>query len=472
MKKRWKSIIALGLSTVMCLSLAACGGGGDTAGAGADNGGADSAAEDSGSADADAGTADSGAADSGASGDKVITFWNVGTEGADKETYEMAIRQFEENSTSGYTIENIPTQNDKYKEKLVIAMSSGECPDMYTSWSGGPMNEYIDSGYAQPLDDLYEKYNLKDRFMEGAIEQASYNGKIYAIPVKNISIAGIYYNKDLFEQYGVSVPTTVSELESACDTFLANGILPFTLANGPKWTGSMYFQCLAARKGGLEPFQKAAAGEGSFEDECFVYAGEKIQEWVNKGYFPEGFNSMSEDDGQATQFFYTEEAAMYLIGSWKTASFKTDSDEAGNNFYDKVGWFSFPAVDGSDADPSILCGTMGDQFISFNCTDEKLDAAFEFATYLSSDETVEYMVGASLIPPVKGVEDLITDPISKSMIEASNKAAAVQLWYDQYLSPAVANAHLDGNQEVFGLTMTPEDANKKMQQAMEEDLAE
>ena len=217
---------------------------------------------------------------------------------------------------------------------------------------------------------------------------------------------------------------------------------------------------------------KAASGEGSFEDECFVYAGEKIQEWVNKGYFPEGFNSMSEDDGQATQFFYTEEAAMYLIGSWKTAAFKTDSEEAGNDFYDKVGWFSFPAVDGSSADASILCGTMGDQFISFNCTGEKLEAAFEFASYLSSAETVEYMVGASLIPPVKGVDSMITDPVSKSIIEASNQAGAVQLWYDQYLSPAVANAHLDGNQEVFGLTMTPEDANKKMQQAMEEDLAE
>ena len=82
----------------------------------------------------------------------------------------MAIRQFEENSQSGYTIENIPTQNDKYKEKLVIAMSSGECPDMYTTWSGGPMNEYIDSGYAQPLDDLYEKYGMKERFMEGELQ--------------------------------------------------------------------------------------------------------------------------------------------------------------------------------------------------------------------------------------------------------------------------------------------------------------
>ena len=404
--------------------------------------------------------------------DKVITFWNVGTEGADLETYELAIKQFNENTTSGYTIENVPTQNDKYKEKLVIAMSSGECPDMYTTWSGGPMDEYIDAGYAQPIDDLASQYKLQDKYMEGALAQATYKDQLYAIPVKNISVAGIYYNKALFEQYGIEVPKTVSELEAAADTFVENGIVPFTLANGPKWTGSMYFQLLAARKGGLEPFQKAAAGEGSFEDECFEYAGEKIQEWVNKGYFPEGFNSMSEDDGQAAQLFYTEKAAMYLIGSWKTAAFKTDCADGGSDFYDQIGWFNFPAVDDSDADPSIMCGTLGDQFISFNCTGDKLAAAVEFASYLSSDETIDQMVNASLIPPIKGIEEKITDPLSQQIIEAANNAGAVQLWYDQYLNPTVANAHLDGNQEVFGLTMTPADANKKMQEAMDEVLAE
>ena len=468
MKKRMKKITAIGMAVLMGMSVTACGAGdgaasqdtGETTGTPAD-----SAVETTGNETETPADSDSD------SGNKVITFWNTGTEGADKEMYELAINQFHEKSQSGYTIENIPTQNDKYKEKLVIAMSSGECPDMYSTWSGGPMNEYIDSGYAQPLDDLYEKYGLKERFMEGALEQASYNGQIYAVPVKNISIAGIYYNKDLFEQYNVSVPTTVSELEAACDTFLANGIIPFTLANGPKWTGSMYFQCLATRKGGIEPFQTAAAGDGSFEDECFVYAGKKIQEWVNKGYFPEGFNSMSSDDGQANAFFYTEEAAMYLTGSWATASFKTDSEDAGNDFYSKVGWFTFPAVDGSDADTSILCATMGDQFISFNCTGDKLDVAFEFITYLSSDETIEHMVAAGQIPPIVGVDDMITDPVSKSIIDAANKASAVQLWYDQYLNPTVANAHLDGNQEVFGLTMTPEEANQKMQAAQAEYLS-
>lgn len=232
----------------------------------------------------------------------------------------------------------------------------------------------------------------------------------------------------------------------------------------------MYFQYLAARKGGLEPFRNAADGTGSFEDEAFVYAGEKTQEWVEKGYFPDGFNAMSEDDGQARQLFYREEAAMYLIGSWATATFQTETKEYDTNFYDKIGWFEFPAVEDSDADPSILCGTLGDNFVSFNCTGEKLDAAFEYASYLSTDKMVDYYTSIGIIPVIQGAEEKITDSISLTIAEAAANAADVQLWYDQYLSPSVANAHLDGNQEVFGLTMTPEEANKLMQDAMDEEL--
>ena len=61
----------------------------------------------------------------------------------------------------------------------------------------------------------------------------------------------------------------------------------------------MYFMSLAARYGGLEPFQNAVAGTGKFTDDCFIKAGDKIQEWVKNGYFPDGVNSLSEDDGQA-----------------------------------------------------------------------------------------------------------------------------------------------------------------------------
>ena len=97
----------------------------------------------------------------------------------------------------------------------------------------------------------------------------------------------------------------------------------------------------------LEALASAVAGTGKFTDDCFIKAGEKIQEWVNNGYFPDGVNSLSEDDGQAKQLMYQETAGMLLCGSWYTGTFQTDSEE----FYQKIGWFPFPAIDDSDAAP-------------------------------------------------------------------------------------------------------------------------
>lgn len=457
MRKSRKHVMALSLAAVMSLSLIACGSQEQGAAANTDalnQNTADEAAKD--------------VADSGGDENKEIIFWNIGTESPDKDIMQFGVDQFNQNTKSGYTVTSVPTQNDTYKEKLVIAMSSGECPDMYTSWSGGPMNEYIDSGFAQPLDELYEQSGLADKYMEASIEQATYKDQIYAVPVINVSISGVFYNKEMFAKYNLEVPKTISELEAVCDTLVKNNITPFALANGSKWTGSMYFMNLAARKGGLEPFQNAVAGTGSFEDECFIYAGNKIQEWVGKGYFPEGVNSLSEDDGQAKQLMYQESAAMLCCGSWYTGTFQTDSPE----FYEKIGWFSFPAVDGSEADASIQIGTIGDQFISMSCTGDKLKAAFECASYYSSEEAINLMVDNGKIPPVKNVESKITDEVTKQILNAANSASSTQLWYDQYLPPAVAQTHLDTCQEIFGLTMTPEDAAAKFQAAMKTYIAD
>ena len=213
-----------------------------------------------------------------AADDKEITYWNIAVESPDKDIVTAAVDKFNKETKSGYTVNQVAIQNDTYNEKLVIAMSSGECPGMYSSWSGGPMYEYIDSGFAQPIDDLLDQSDVKDKLLDAAIEQGSYNGHVYAIPYLNVSLAGIFYNKDMFKQYGLEEPKTLADLENICATLKENGITPFALANASKWTGSMYFMSLAARYGGLEPFQNAVAGTGKFTDDCFIKAGEKIQD--------------------------------------------------------------------------------------------------------------------------------------------------------------------------------------------------
>ena len=157
MKKRMKKLAALSMAVLMAASLAACG----------------SSGGDSSTGETAEGTTTENAG--GGSGDesKEIVYWNIATESPDKDIVQAAVDKFNAETESGYTVTSIPTQNDTYKEKLVVAMSSGECPDMYSSWSGGPMFEYIDSGFAQPVDDLFNASEIKDKLMEAAIAQGT-----------------------------------------------------------------------------------------------------------------------------------------------------------------------------------------------------------------------------------------------------------------------------------------------------------
>jgi len=397
------------------------------------------------------------------SGDPItLTLWDIATEDPQKSIADAAVERFMA-AYPNVTVEVTHTQNDSYKEKLIIAMSSGQSPDMYIHWGGGPMNEYINSGFAADITELYEKYNTVN-FLPSAIAQCTYNDKMYAIPYGGIGGCGIFYNKVIFEKVGVAVPTTIAELEAACDKFVAAGYVPFSLANGSKWTGSMYFMYLATRFGGTDAFAKAVEGTGSFTDEAFMYAAQTIQDWVKKGYFPEGVNSMSTDDGQDRQLMYQEKAAMMLHGSWQARAMDADQSDW---YKTNIGYFAFPALEGSAFPQNIVVGTSIGNGFSFNCDGEKLKAAFILATQFFNDDTYnQAQLAANTIPSIVGSGDAIKDQCMMQIWADFSAAPQVQLWYDQYLPPEVGEKHKDLCQDIFGLTMTPLEANQALQDAM------
>jgi raffinose/stachyose/melibiose transport system substrate-binding protein len=53
-----------------------------------------------------------------------------------------------------------------------------------------------------------------------------------------------------------------------------------------------------------------------------------------------------------------------------------------------------------------------------------------------------------------------------------SEASFVQLAYDQFLPPELAQVHLDTTQQIFGLSTTPEEAAQTMEAAAAEQLAE
>lgn len=396
---------------------------------------------------------------SSASGKTKLTLWHIQTSTA-ADAIKASVKRFME-ANPEYEVEVVDQVNDSYKQKLAMAMSANQTPDVFIQWGGSGLIDYVNSNKIADLTDLMNKDNYKDKFIDAGINQCSYNGKIYAVPVENVSVAGFFYNKDVFAKYGVEEPKTISELEAACDKLKENGVAPFALANATKWTGSMYYMYLASRFGGLDAFANAASGEGSFENPAFEFAGNKIQDWVKKGYFMDGFNGMDDDSGQARQALYKGDAAMDLMGSWFTGTVLGENPD----FMSKLGFFPFPALDSSKEDQSLCAGTVGDNLYSISETCKDKEGAFKLIQSLLDDQALQERKKLGKIIPLKDFKP--DDELTQKILDTVNKASGVQLWYDQYLLAEVAEVHKSTCQEIFGLTKTPQDADKELQAAMD-----
>lgn len=452
MGKIIRKILAAVLAVMLVASMAACGAKTDQAAAPAPEASSEApAAEPAEEASAPAEPAP-------AAENVSLTLWHIQTtEPMPTIIQDSVNRYMADNPNSKVEVSVI--QNDAFKTKLQIAMSSGTMPDIFPHWSGGPMNEYVESGKLADLTELMNADNYKGRFMDAAVSQASYKDKIWAVPVENVSVAMFFYNKDLFTKYSLQVPTTTKELEAICETLKKNGIIPFSLANKTQWTGSMYYMYLADRAGGAGVFNAAAARTGSFENESFTQAGTVIQDWVKKNYFNKGFNGLDEDSGQSRTLLYTGKAAMILMGSWFISTVTGENKD----FIGKVGSFPFPAIEGGKGEPNSVVGTVGDNFYSVASSCKNVPAAFKAVTYLIDDTAAAKRTEAGKIPPLKGVK--VSDPLLQAVLASVEKAPTVQLWYDQYLPPELAQVHKDTSQAIFGLQKTPEQVNKEMEAA-------
>jgi raffinose/stachyose/melibiose transport system substrate-binding protein len=394
----------------------------------------------------------------GAADSKRLEIWSIQMDGDGPGTFQRAIDRFNKVNPD-IKVELVVMANDSYKQRLAVAMASDMTPDLFLSWSGGPMYEYANNNKIVDLTSYMNTNNYKERFLDAGVAQGTYKGKIWGVPVTNVSVCTVFYNKDIFRSLNISVPTTLAEFERACDTLKANKITPFSLANKTQWTGSMYFMFLATRHGGTQPFINAVDGSGTFQDPAFIFAGNKLREWVNKDYFLRGFNGLDWDSGQARTPLYRGETAMLIMGSWFVSQAQSENPE----FFSKMGIFSFPRDQDGTGNAGTVIGTVGDNFYHVSATSKNPAKAFELLTFLMDDQGVRDMVADGKIPPVKGVP--ITDPLLAELFAQVQAAPDMQLWYDQSLSPEVADVHKMTSQELFGLSLTSEEAAKQLSDA-------
>lgn len=232
-----------------------------------------------------------------------------------------------------------PTNPPDYNATLRTQLEGGTGPDLMYLRSYATSRQLFDEGFLESLADM--KDDLVAAYGEANLVPWSTTDDAEPFGVPMIAVShGIYYNKDLFNELGISVPQTWEELLAAAQTIQDAGYIPFANASGDPWTmAEIVFMNLAPTFiGGLEGRQAYLNGERCFNDENAVAAFQAVADIAP--FLPEGQEALVYYDSQA--LFATGQAAMWMGGSWDIAQFEKDITDF------EWGVFAVPAPEGQD----------------------------------------------------------------------------------------------------------------------------
>lgn len=383
-----------------------------------------------------------------------VTFWTLNTRQAAVEPIVEAFNEANEDvkvTASFYDTDGI-------KDACKVSASSDSLPDMWFNWGGSLGQFYVDNGKTYDLTAYAEENGWNDTFSSGALNLCTLSGQLCGYPT-SYNVLGVYYNKTIFEECGIEVPTTFEEFEAACATLKEAGYVPMAAAGLNGWHVMRWVELLVEHYAGAELHDKMNSFEESWDNEAVVQALNKYKEWVDAGYFPDGF--LNADPNDTIMSFGSGECAMDIQGQWYDGQLIQNELDVNN-----YGYFPFPS---GDANRMSAFAEMT-QF-NKNLTDEELDACIRFMDFYYSDENVaEYGEYYNLPLPKTGAtapEDQIN---VDSMIETSNTNGTFTIT-DQAFPTEVADVLFNAQDAIANDQMTAEDAAANIQAAIEEYLA-
>ncbi|WP_028653199.1 extracellular solute-binding protein [Nocardioides halotolerans] len=396
--------------------------------------------------------------DDSADGKTVITWWHNSNNDPGKSYYEQVAKAFESDHP-GVDIKIEAMQHEDMLTKLDAAFQSGDTPDVYMERGGGELADHVEAGLTK---DLSESSADVISELGGSVAGWQTDGKTYALPF-SVGVVGFWYNKDLLAQAGVTaMPTTWDEMDQVVGQLKAAGIEPISVGAGDKWPAAHYWYYFAVRECSHDVLTDAVTSL-DFTDECFVRAGEDLEDFVGQDPFNKGFLSTEAQTGptSASGLLVTGKVAMELQGHWEPGVMQgLTEDKVGLG--DKLGWFPFPAVDGGEGDPAAALGGGDAWAVSEGAPDEAVD----FVNYLLSDEVQQGFAEKDMgLPTNPAAIGSVSDPALAALLEVRDSAPYVQLYFDTAFGQSVGGAMNDEIALLFAGEASPQDIVDATQEA-------
>ena len=324
-----------------------------------------------------------------------ITWLNHMQEEGKKAWVEFVVQKFEEeNPNIKVNVETVGA--DSYVTVLQTKIASDDAPAVFDLYTNEDVVMYQESGY---LYDLVEIENVKN-VDEQLLTSGQVDGGQFGIPMET-SGYGVFYNKDIFEKYGMSEPGTLSELYQICENLQAEGIQPFAAPMGEQWALALYARTvndLISVQKDKEWYVKKARLDSSFKgDDDFKKAMEIYFSF--KPYWGDDPFGTSWDNAQ--DMIATGKSAMLIHGSWAVDGILSKNPDC------NIGVFPMPVSDNT-ADAKMI-KEPGTMLVCYKSDDPNvLKASAElFNTIFSMESQKKYAEEAKQIPAVAGEYNML-----------------------------------------------------------------
>ncbi|HCA85907.1 MAG TPA: carbohydrate-binding protein [Streptomyces sp.] len=233
--------------------------------------------------------------------------------------------------------------HDSTPTPLVPQFVRGTPPDLACYNYNLESSNFVAKGELADLGGLPEAGRIDDNVQDLVAQYAQYRSQTSVLPYA-IAASGVIYNKDLFDEAGVAVPTTWSELLKACRAFRARDIVPIRQTYKETWTLSQgLFDYVSGSALDVADFYDRLKALGpdagprakvSFSRE-FRDAAEKMIELLD--HTNRDAPSQSYADGNAA--FAKGRTAMYLQGPWAVGEIAKIDPKL------RLGSFALPATE-------------------------------------------------------------------------------------------------------------------------------
>lgn len=379
-----------------------------------------------------------------------LTFWTLSTR---QEAVDPIVEAFNaENEDINVTVSYYDT--DGIKDACKVSASSDSLPSMWFNWGGSLGQFYVDNGKTYDLTEYAEANGWNDTYSAGALNLCTLGGQLCGYPT-SYNVLGVYYNKSIFEECGIEVPTTFEEFEAACATLKENGYVPMAAAGLNGWHVMRWVELLVEHYAGAELHDKMNSFEESWDNEAVVQALTKYKEWVDAGYFPDGF--ITADPNDTLMSFGSGECAMDLQGQWYDGQIL--QNELDITTY---GAFAFPS-----GETNRMSAFAEMTQFNANLSEEELAAGVKFMEYYYNDENVAEYGQYYNLPLPKDGEKAPEDQINvDGMIETSNTNGTFTIT-DQAFPTEVADVLFNAQDAIANGEMTPEEGAANIQAAIE-----